>query len=256
MTQFYRLILFLCLTLFITACGKKGALIYPDMLIPSAPEEVTAHQSGSLVKLKFIVPAKDRAGHTINNISGFKISKRTNDLSQKDVCQYCKSDYSLFRTLYLDILPPDTQISGGLVVTLDNDVNEGHIYSYTVVSFTKDRVEGIASAAAEVRFGLPEAAPSIAIESFPTELKIHISSSAINNRNLFGYNIYRFSAKNPKSYQPINTEPVKSNEYIDNQLERGVTYKYTARELILKESGDISESLDSKEVEGMLKDDE
>lgn len=34
----------------LTACGKKGALIYPDMLVPAAPSAVSAQQSGTTMK--------------------------------------------------------------------------------------------------------------------------------------------------------------------------------------------------------------
>ena len=86
-----------------TACGRKGPLIYPDMLVPAAPAAVTAQQSGSAVKLQFALPDKDRAGRPVKGVAGVKISKRSTEADQKEVCRSCTTDYRLFRTLYLDV---------------------------------------------------------------------------------------------------------------------------------------------------------
>jgi hypothetical protein len=49
---------------------------------------------------------------------------------------------------------------------------------------------------------------------------------------------------------------VNVNEYVDSTLERGVSYRYRATAVILRESGVVAESSESEAVEGMLKDDE
>lgn len=244
------------MSLMATACGKKGPLIYPDMLVPAAPTAVAALQSGSAVKLQFALPDKDRAGRPVQGVAGVKINRRAVEAAQKDVCRSCMTDYRLFRTLYLDHLPDNTQRFGNRLVILDGDVSAGNSYSYSIVPFTTDGVDGASSPTADVRVATPLPAPALKIESLPAELKLQISSQPLKFGRLLGYNLYRSSAATARSYQPLNREPLKGNEYVDAGLERGVKYRYSARALIMQASGDIAESTESTEVEGMLKDDE
>lgn len=243
-------------SLMATACGKKGALVYPDMLLPAAPTAVTAQQSGSVVKLQFALPDKDRAGRPVKGVAGVKISRRAVDSSQKDVCRSCVTDYSLFRTLYLDHMPAGTQRFGNLLVLLDGDVSAGYSYSYSVVPFTGDGLDGASSPPADVRVATPLPAPLLKIESLPTEIRLQISSQPLITGSLLGYNLYRSSGATARSYLPLNREPIKGNQYVDSALERGVKYRYAARALIMLAPGNIAESAESHEVEGMLKDDE
>ena len=251
-----RFLLIAVLLLAATACGKKGRLIYPDMLLPAAPAAVTAQQSGAAVKLQFVLPGKDRAGHPLRDAAGIKISRRVTDAFQKDVCRTCMDDYRLFRTLYLERLPTDTQRYGNRLVLLDGDVTAGKSYSYSIVLFTADGMDGASSLTVAARVAAPLPAPVLKAESLPTEVKLQISSQPPKSGSLLGYNLYRRSIATGRSYQPLNREPLKGNEYVDAALERGVQYRYSTRALIVLESGDVMESAESNEVDGMLKDDE
>ncbi len=256
MSRFGRTALVVGLSLMATACGRKGALIYPDMLIPAAPAAVTALQSGSVVKLQFALPDKDRAGRPVKGVAGVKISRRAAEADRKDVCRSCTTDYSPFLTLYLDHLPATTQRSGNRLILLDSDVTAGNAYSYSIVPFTEDRIDGAPFTTSDVRVTQPLPAPVLKIESLPAEIKLHISSQPQIAGRLLGYNLYRSSAATARSYEPLNRELLKGNEYVDAALERGVKYRYWARALMLQVSGDIAESAESDGVEGMLKDDE
>ncbi|MGB9082072.1 MAG: hypothetical protein WCD00_12305 [Desulfuromonadaceae bacterium] len=244
------------LSLLATACGRKGPLIYPDMLVPAAPVAVTALQSGSAVKLQFSLSDKDKAGRPVQGVTGVKISRRAVEADQRDLCRSCTTDYRLFRTLYLDHLPTDTQRFGSRLILLDSDVNAGNIYSYSIVPFTVDGVDGAASAVADVHIGAPLPAPAVKIELYPTEVRLHFSVQPPVSGRLLGYNLYRRPVAAVRSYEPLNREPLKGSEYIDSALERGIRYLYSARALMVLEAGGVAESAGSPEVEGMLKDDE
>jgi predicted small lipoprotein YifL len=244
------------LSMLAVACGRKGMLIYPDMLVPAAPASVTALQSGSVIKLQFTIPDKNRAGRPVKGIAGFKISKRAYEATQKDLCRSCTNDFSLFKTLYLDLLPTDTQRFGNQLLLLDSDVTFGNIYLYSIVPFTVDAIDGATSTVAEVQVTVPVSAPALKTESFPTEVKIQFSSNPIINGQFMGYNLYRTSDKNTRSFQPLNKEPLKGNEYVDSAIERGVKYRYSARTVNILKTGGVAESTESEEVEGMLIEDE
>ncbi len=251
-----RTALVLGLSIVASGCGRKGPLIYPDMLVPAAPAAVTAQQSGSAVKLQFVIPDKNRAGRPVRDVAGVKISRRTTEADQADVCPSCMNDYRLFQTLYVEHLPANAQRYGNLVVVIDGDVSAGSTYSYSVLPFTTGNVDGASAQTGAVSVVAALPAPLLKIESLPTELKLQISLPFQIRGTLLGYNLYRSVVAAAQSYQPLNRKPVENGEYVDSGLDRGVMYRYSARVLIKLKSGTVAESAASNEVEGMLKDDE
>lgn len=258
MNRLGRSVLVVGMSLMAVACGRKGPLIYPDMLVPAAPASVTAQQSGAVVKLQFSLTDKDRAGRAVKKegVVGVRISRKTSETGQSDICRSCMTDYRLLRTLYLDNLPAIAQRFGNRLIVLDSDVSAGNSYSYSIVPFTTDGMNGASSPIAVVRVAAPLPAPVVRIEPLPAEIKLHISFQVQVAEQVLGYNLYRSSVTGVRSYQALNREPLKGNEYIDTALERGIKYRYSARALAMRASGDIAESAESIEVEGMLKDDE
>ena len=238
-----------------TACGKRGPLYYPDMLVPAAPAITSSAQSGSSIKLQFVLPDKDRAGRKLSDLAGVKINKRVSDTTQEQVCSSCMTDFRLFRKLNLGLLPEDAQRYGSSIVVIDGDVNVGKTYSYSVVPFTKDNIDGLASPQVSISPVQPTSPPVLYAESFPTEIRISFVRPQAAG-SFIGYNLYRTTQLNVRSYLPVNREPLNGNEYIDSGLERNLGYYYMARTLVKLESGAVVESPVSNVVEGMLKNDE
>jgi len=251
-----RLALMSCFSLLASACGRKGALIYPDMLIPAPPGAAIGQQSGSAVKLQFVLPDKDMSGRPVKGVAGVKIRRMESEAGLKDECRSCMADYPLLRTLYLDHLPTDTQRFGSRFILHDSDVKAGNSYSYSIVPFTADGADGASAAISDVRVVPPFSRPNVTIESFPTEIRLKFALPSPLSGRLLGYNLYRSTAASGRSFLPLNREPLKDKDFVDSGLERGVQYRYSARALLKLTSGSIVESLESAEVEGMLKDDE
>lgn len=256
MSQISRSGMIVAVSLLAAACGRKGALVYPDMLLPAPPASASIQQSGSAVKLQFMLPDKDRGGRTIHGLSGVRVSRRTTESGQKEVCRLCTADYTNFQTIYLDHLQTNTQRFGNRLILLDGDVKGGKSYSYGVSSFTADGLEGAILTTSEVRVVEPISAPVLTVESFPTEVKLNITPSSYNSGILSGFNIYRSPATGSKSFQPLNKEVLKGNEFIDSTLERGIKYRYSVRALVSFSTGEIAESTESNEVEGALMEEE
>jgi predicted small lipoprotein YifL len=240
----------------LTGCGKKGALIYPDMLVPVAPTATTASQIGGSAKLQFVLPARDRTGRTLHDLAGVKISKRTSESQDLQSCSSCMTDYHLFRKLYLDVPTEGVLRFGNSILVLDGDVNAGKTYSYIVVPYTKEGFDGIASPQTSVTIVQPTPPPVLDSESFPTEIRLSFVSSLPVAGSFIGYNIYRTTQQNEATYLPINREPFTGAVYIDSALARNTRYYYVARTVLTLESGSVVESLVSNAVDGMLKNDE
>lgn len=255
MSNMGRLALVGGVTLAITACGKKGSLVYPDMLVPAAPAAATAFQSGAGVKIQFDLPTSDRAGNRLKDLAGVKISKRQSDSGDEQSCRSCTDDYHLFRQLYLDLLPDGVQRFGSRLVVLDGEVIAGKLYSYRVAPFTKNGVEGSSSARLAVQVDNAVPAPTLQAESYPTEIKLSFSGPMPTGGVLLGYNLYRATLKEAFPLQPLNREPLVGKEYTDSGLARGIGYRYQARAAVRLPSEAVVESLLSNEVQGMLKDD-
>ncbi|MEI6206142.1 MAG: hypothetical protein WCP20_05115 [Desulfuromonadales bacterium] len=252
-----RSLLMIALFMFsLTACGKKGVLYYPDMLVPVAPASTSVSQSGSAIKLQFLLPDNDRTGRRLLDLAGVKINKRGSDSPQEQLCNSCMTEYRLFRKLYLDLLPNGVQRYGNRIFVLDDDVSDGKTYSYSVVPFTKDGVDGLASPQISVRLVQPVLGPVIQAESFPTEIRISFVSMASAIGTFVGYNIYRTTQQDKVAYLPINKEPLMVNDFVDSGLKRNMKYHYTVRTVVKLETGNEVESLASNVVDGMLKNDE
>jgi predicted small lipoprotein YifL len=240
----------------VTACGKKGPLVYPEMLVPAAPSNVAVQQSGNSLKLSFALPSKDRSGRSLLGLAGVTILKRDAMAGQLPGCPACTDDYSLFRKLNLDLLPTGTQRNGSLIFLLDGDVRYGREYSYIVTAFTRENVAGASSAPITGGMVQPPLPPLLKVSSQPTQINLEFVGSSQVDGTFAGYNLYRAVKGEAFSYWPLNSESLKVNQYSDVGLERGTTYVYAVRSIVRSAAGAVVESGMSDEVEGKLKDDE
>jgi predicted small lipoprotein YifL len=240
----------------ISACGKKGPLIYPDMLAPAAPSDVSVRQFGNSIKLSFVIPSKDLAGRNFTGLTGVKILKRDEPGGQTPGCSSCAADFLLFRKLNLEPLSPEARRYGNHLMLLDADVQTGRTYTYRVSAVTKDNQEGALSAPiAAVMVAVPMP-PVLQVFSQPTEIQLEFVGLPPREGVILGYNVYRTIKGEVFPLQPLNSEPLAGNRFVDAGLERGTSYGYGVRTVVRLPSGGRAESSLSNEVEGRLKDDE
>ncbi|MDR3580639.1 MAG: fibronectin type III domain-containing protein [Oryzomonas sp.] len=250
-----RLLLISIALLSASGCGKKGALLYPDMLVPAAVSALTVSQSGTSVKIAFELPGKDLAGRPLKDLAGATIFKRVESSLQQPDCPACTDDFRIFRKVYLD-LPDTTQIYGNKMVLLDGETSRNTAYSYYVVPFVRDNSVGANSAPVRVRVTLPPLPPVLQVLPAPTEIKLEFVALAPDEGTLAGYNVYRGAKDEPMPYLPLNNEPLKDTVYVDSGLERKVTYRYVVRSVVRMPWGGIAESVPSNEEEGALAEEE
>jgi predicted small lipoprotein YifL len=252
-----NMMVFLIMVLLITACGKKGPLIFPEMLAPDVPSNIMLQQRGNSLKLSFVLPSKDRAGRNLSNLAGVTILKRDVKVGQLPGCNVCMDEFSLFRKLNLELLPTGAERNGSLIVLFDGDVQSGRNYSYILSAFTKENVTGIASVPVTRGLVSPPLAPGLRVISKPTEINLEFAGRPTVADGAFaGYNVYRAVKGQTFSNWPLNREPLTATNYLDVGLERRITYVYVARTVVRLPSGAVVESDVSNEVEGELIDDE
>lgn len=246
----------LFITLIMTACGKKGPLIYPDMLIPAPPTTVTARQAGQVMKLSFVVTQKDRAGRDLKNLGGVTIFKRASIAGQGPVCNACTEDFALFRKLYLEptSLERGVQRFGNMILLLDSEVRVGDEYSYIVKPFTKDAVDGQPSLPVTTAMATPLQAPRLEAAPDPIEIQLLFSGASEGKGAFVGYNLYRAPKGEALPYVPLNKEPITGNSFVDSGLDRTLSYVYAARTVVKMPGGVLVESELSNEVMTRLTD--
>jgi predicted small lipoprotein YifL len=250
----FACLLFIALS--ITGCGRKGPLIYPDMLVPAAPSSLSVQQSGNSMKLSFVIPSKDKAGRTITGLSGITVVKRDEPSGLGPVCNSCPSDFLPFRQINLDLLTPDTLRYGSLLVLLDGNVQKGRTYTYRVSAVTKDGQQGAVSAPVAADMLASPQPAVLKIINHPTEIQLDIEGLPPVEGVIAGYNIYRTVKGEAFPLLPLNREPLPGNRFMDVGLERGVTYSYGVRTVVQLPTGGRLEGDLSNEAEGRLKDDE
>jgi hypothetical protein len=243
----------LAIILLCAACGRKGPLIYPDMLVPAAPTAVTVVQSGLAMKLSFILPEKDRAGLNQMELAGVKIFRRETPPGQEPDCSTCGSDFGFYKQLYLDLLDTSTRRYGSLLVMLDSDVKVGNVFAYKVAAIAKDKVAGEVSLTAFATMVPSPLPPVLQAISEPTEIKLEFTHHPPIEGAFAGYNLYRAIKGESLPYLPLNKEPLPGDSFTDSGLERHVTYIYAARLVVKMPNSSMVESALSNEVTGMLK---
>lgn len=155
---------------------KKGALIYPEMLVPAAPSAVSTQQTGTIVKLSFVAPQRDRAGRSLRDLVGIKVLRREAITGQSDSCSACVADFALFHKLYMDLPDQAVRRYGSLMMLLDTDVRIGSDYSYIVVAYNGDDHDGEPAAPVTVSMVPAPESPALTATAEPTEIRLKFTA--------------------------------------------------------------------------------
>ena len=251
-----RLCLALVMLFVLSACGKRGPLIYPDLLIPESPGTVTLRQTGVGVKLAFLLPQKDRAGRSLADLAGARVLKRETMPGQIQECSACQNAFRLFKTLYVDLQEESVRRYGNMMIVLDSDVTIGRSYTYTVVAFTRGGVDGQGSTPITAGVIEPPQPPVLRVSPSPTDIRLEFDGRHPARGSLVGYNLYRATKGEALPFLPLNREPLAAASYTDSGLDRRLTYSYGVRALVRMPACELVESSLSNLVDGALKDDE
>ena len=232
-----------------TGCGKKGPLIYPDMLIAQPPQQLKVEQSGAALRLSFDLPDKDRSGRKLEDLEAILLGRR---VYQEHDCVSCQDQYQALQKID-PAFPAPAQRQGNRIVVTDTDVRHGERYQYRLQTVQKGGITGSAVTTAMVKLLAAPQPPELKARSaFGGFIALDINGSVPQDATLVGYTIYRAEGSGPLA--PLTTL-IAAAQYEDQAVQRGVVYRYAASVVIKRADGMLAESEPSAAVTISMVDD-
>lgn len=230
-------------------CGKKGALVPPEALVPAPIASLAAAQKGSALQVSWTAPGKQQGGGKLQDLGGFLLFRR-NVLPPTEDCEECPSAYKQLIRVDLD-LPQGVRRAGSLWIYDDYDLRKGQTYQYKMRSYTKEGAQSKDSNKVRITAVTPPLPPVLEATGSPSEVVLNFVALPPEEGTLVGYNIYRSKKGEPAPLSPINSAPLSVNSYQDKELVLGITYSYAVTS-VAKVAGDTVESAPSNTAEAGL----
>jgi len=231
-------------------CGKRGALIAPEALVPAPISNLTVIQQGDHFQVSWSAPTKEQGGTRLKDLAGFILFRRVLLPPNLD-CEECAGAYAERARIDLEYLQGTRKI-GNLFLFDDRDLKKEVSYQYKVRSFSPD---GAQSRDSNKAHHIAATAP------FPPVLEALSSSSGVvlafvaippEDGKLFGYSIFRSKSGQPAPLTPLNPKPLSANKYEDKEVLVGVQYDYSVRAVAVLPNGETVESAPSNQVSGTM----
>lgn len=232
-----------------TACGKRGALVYPDQLLPAAPSVLLLEQAEDKLRLTFSVPKRDRRDKPLQSpVQSMIMLKRTG-------CDATDQPFVYLRSFDASEPGFDSQI-----VWIDENVQPGdNCYQYRVGAVVKDEAFSSFRDTPVVTVHAPLAAPLITARPvFGSIVAIRLANQtepSSSDSTLAGFRLYRADDISKDGFIPLGVLTSAADEYVDENVQTGKTYQYKARLIVKdKKSGIYRESGLSEVVSVVVQD--
>ena len=238
------------LLLSLVGCGKKGALIPPEALVPAPIGNLAVTQQGNYFRLSWSAPSKEVGGARLKDLAGFLLFRRVLLPANQD-CDECQGAYAERARIDLDY-PGEIRRSGDLYLFDDHDLKLGESYQYKVRSFTKEGAQSRDSNRAHRGAVTPPLPPVLEALSSSAGVVLAFVALPPEQGKLVGYNVYRGKSDQPLPLFPLNPKPVTGNNYEDKALLVGVHYSYAVRTVAEMPNGETVESAPSNLADGTM----
>jgi predicted small lipoprotein YifL len=243
-------VIFLAVVLFTSGCGKKGPLIYPDMLIAQPPQHLSVEQVGSALRLSFDVPAKDLAGRKLEDLEAIQVARR---VYQNKECTSCLDPYHELQRI-VPSSPAPAQRQGNRIIWTDSDVRTGKRYQYRLNTVQTGGVTSSPSTTGLATVQPPPEPPVLkARPGFGGLIVLEVAGKVPEETTLVGYTIYR--TEGAAVPQLLATLVAGQNRYEDQEVQRGTVYRYTASIAVKRDDGLVAVSEPSATVSASVVDD-
>ncbi len=229
-----------------SGCGKKGPMIYGDLLVPEAPAYIKPEQTGRILKIAFPLPAKDLAGRKLRDqpLAGIKVMRLARTTSQNESCKSCLSEFRPYRKIDLEYPGEGVVILGNSMIMTDQDVEEGNTYSYIILGYLKDGTEGSPSRIVSVKLTEPPQKSGIKVSSSMGAVYVVVDTPDFfeGDGEIIGVRLFRKNLSEDGADNPIATVSPLAPKYEDRSVKPGLKYSYTGRTVFRRPDGVIAES--------------
>jgi hypothetical protein len=233
----------------VAGCGKRGALIPPEALVPAPVKDLAVAQKGARFQVSWSAPGKDVAGRTLRDLAGFELFRRL-VLPPAEDCEDCPTAYQQMVRVDLSYLQ-GVRRTGNLFLYDDSDLTSGKIYQYKVRSFSKEGAQSSDSNRARHAVLAAPAPPVLEAISSPAGVVLAYLAPAPKEGKLLGYNIYRTKKGGVMPPAPLNPAPLAATTYEDKLQLLGVPYDYQVTTVAVVD-GETVESPPSNLVESEM----
>jgi len=245
-----RFLLITTMLLFISGCGKKGALLPPEALVPGSVRELNVIQTGQDFRITWSAPSREQGGRPLKDLSGFLLSRR--DVPPEGgECPSCPDSWKLLSRIELDI-PGSALKSGDLFIYFDKGGDKDNRFQYRVTALSKSGGISIPADTPVKKLFSPTPPPTLTATLQPGSIRLGFAPDKGKGPAPVGFNIYRRKAGDATPLLPLNPELLTGSSWEDLSLEYGSNYRYSAATLSQIE-GELVESLRSKEIEILFK---
>lgn len=237
---------FLILLSILAGCGRKGALLPPEALVPAAVQDLKVQQSGNEFRLTWSAPDREKGGRPLRDLSGFRLYKRIIAGDGSD-CSECPDAWNLLASV--DAANPQGAGRSGPVFThFDREIPSGQTSQYRLVAFSNSGGVSPPATSPLRKFRSPLPPPALKAAALPASIRLDFAYPADGQNRVAGFNVYRRQDKKTAPLLPVNPLPIKETVWEDMQVAFGQSYSYSATAL-LEINGETVESLRSPEID-------
>lgn len=235
----------------LTACGKRGALIPPEALVPAPVSNLAAQQKGNFLQVSWTAPTKEEGGSRLKDLAGFILFRRLPLPAGQD-CDECPGAYRELARVDLDFLG-QARRDGNRFIYDDFDLKAGQVYQYKVRSRTSEGAESRDSNKVRRTVFTPPLPPVLEAQASADSVTLSFVAIPPEAGKLVGYHVYRSVTGQPVPVNSVNATPISANTFEDKSLLLGQQYSYSVRTVVAMPDGEIVESTPSNVVETSLR---
>ena len=236
--------------LLLTACGRKGALMPPEALVPAEVQTLKVQQSGEELRISWSAPSKEKGGRPLRDLAGFKLFKRIIAGDGTD-CSACPESWHLLAAVDNEN-PGDTIKSGSTFIRYERNIPDGQTSQYRLLALSKSGGFSSPATSPLVKFQPPVPAPGIKGAVLPASVKLEFTFAPPTDAKLAGFNVYRRTDKTTPALLPLNPAPLPGSAWEDTGVEFDHSYSYSATALVVV-NGETVESRRSDEIDVLFK---
>jgi predicted small lipoprotein YifL len=232
-----------CVTL-LAGCGKKGALVPPEALVPASVAELQVAQRGAVFRVTWNAPTREVSGRPLAQTPRFRLFRRTVLPAGQD-CASCPEAWKLLAEID-PAVPGIVERSGGSFAYNDRDLLPDATYQYRLQAV--DASGGVSRDASPPprQWVAPPLPPVMQAIADPGGVRLEfVAATAPSREALVGYLLFRQEGTAPA--RQLTPTPVAAVTYLDTAVRLDATYRYTAR-TVATIAGQFVESADSNEA--------